>query len=73
MSLRYPVAISGRAAVFRAEGVDSEGVSEVGVPLGTISHGPAAVGIAAWLPPLHPASPTTSAASKAPIERVFKP
>jgi hypothetical protein len=72
MSLRYPVAVSGLAAVFRVEGVAAEGISSTGVPLGTISHGPAARGPAAWLP-LHAASHSIEAASSAGIDGLFKP
>ena len=44
----------------------ADGVLGPGVPLATISHGPAAFGAAAWLP-LHPARDSSSAASAAPI------
>ena len=73
MSLRYPIAVSGFATTFPAEGVESAGGAgfDAGVPLGTISHEPAALGAATWLP-LHPASHSISTASKAAIGRSFK-
>ena len=51
-----------------AEIEGAEGVLATGVPLGTISHGPAAFVSAPWLA-LHPASHSTSAASKAAVRK----
>jgi hypothetical protein len=57
--------------MFLDEGVEAAGVDGVlgtDAPLGTISHGPVAFGAATWLA-LHPASDSTSAASKAAIRK----
>ncbi|AIH58312.1 hypothetical protein IU12_10720, partial [Mycobacterium tuberculosis] len=60
-----PVAISGLVARLRDEGTVAGGVLGAGVPLGTISHGPAVLGAPAWKPP-HPLSDSITAATKAP-------